>query len=35
VINTFRYDDARLAEEWVQTDCRTFLAKLGVTQRNP
>ena len=32
VINTFRYhDDGRLAEEWVQTDYRSFLAKLGVT----
>jgi predicted ester cyclase len=32
VINTFRYDnDGRLAEEWVQTDHRSFLAKLGVT----
>ena len=30
-INTFRYDDGRLAEEWVQTDYRGFLAKLGVT----
>jgi predicted ester cyclase len=30
-INTFRYDDhGRLAEEWVQTDYRGFLAKLGV-----
>ena len=32
VINTFRYDDERrLAEEWVQTDYRSFLTKLGVT----
>lgn len=32
VIGTFRYDDAgRLAEEWVQTDYRGFLTKLGVT----
>jgi len=32
VINTFRYDDdGRLAEEWLQTDYRSFLAKLGVT----
>ena len=32
VIGTFRYDDeGRLAEEWVQTDYRSFLAKLGVT----
>ena len=32
VIGTFRYDDdRRLAEEWVQTDYRSFLAKLGVT----
>ncbi len=31
VIGTFRYDDAgRLAEEWVQTDYRGFLHKLGV-----
>jgi predicted ester cyclase len=32
VAGTFRYDDdGRLAEEWVQTDYRSFLAKLGVT----
>jgi hypothetical protein len=32
VIYTVRYDDdGRLAEEWVQTDSRSFLAKLGVT----
>jgi predicted ester cyclase len=32
VMGTFRYDDSgRLAEEWVQTDYRTFLTKLGVT----
>lgn len=32
VINTFRYDDdERPAEEWVQTDYRSFLTKLGVT----
>jgi predicted ester cyclase len=31
-INTFRYDDdGQLAEEWVQTDYRGFLTKLGVT----
>ena len=31
VIGTFRYDDSgRLAEEWVQTDYRSFLSKLGV-----
>jgi predicted ester cyclase len=31
-IGTFRYhDDGRLAEEWVQTDYRSFLTKLGVT----
>lgn len=31
VINTFRYqDDGRLVEEWVQTDYRSFLTKLGV-----
>ena len=30
VIGTFRYhDDGRLAEEWVQTDYRSFLTKLG------
>lgn len=29
-INTFRYDaDGRLAEEWVQSDNRSFLVKLG------
>jgi predicted ester cyclase len=32
VIGTFRYDDERrLAEEWVQTDYRSLLTKLGVT----
>jgi predicted ester cyclase len=31
VIHTFRYDDERLAEEWVQTDSHSFLTKLGVT----
>ena len=32
VIGTFKYDDeGRLAEEWVQTDYRSFLTKLGVT----
>ena len=32
VIGIFRYDDeGRLAEEWVQTDYRSFLIKLGVT----
>ncbi|HEX9519610.1 MAG TPA: ester cyclase [Streptosporangiaceae bacterium] len=32
VVATFRYhDDGRLAEEWVQTDYRSFLTKLGVT----
>jgi predicted ester cyclase len=32
VIGAFRYDDdRRLAEEWVQTDYRSFLTKLGVT----
>jgi predicted ester cyclase len=31
-IGIFRYDDGgRLAEEWVQTDWRSFLTKLGVT----
>jgi predicted ester cyclase len=31
VIGTVRYeDDGRLAQEWVQTDHRSFLAKLGV-----
>ena len=31
VLGTFRYDDhGWLAEEWVQTDYRSFLAKLGV-----
>lgn len=31
VINIFRYDqEGRLAEEWVQTDHRGFLQKLGV-----
>lgn len=33
VINTFRYDDdGRLAEEWVQTDYRSFLKKLGAAE---
>jgi predicted ester cyclase len=32
VIGTFSYDDeGLLAEEWVQTDYRGFLTKLGVT----
>ena len=32
VIGTFRYhDNGRLAEEWVQTDYRNLLTKLGVT----
>jgi predicted ester cyclase len=32
LIGMFRYrDDGRLAEEWVQTDYRSFLTKLGVT----
>jgi hypothetical protein len=32
VIGTFRYDDGgRLAGEWVQTDYRSLLTKLGVT----
>ncbi len=32
VIGIFRYDDeGRLAEEWVQTDFRSFLTKLDVT----
>jgi predicted ester cyclase len=32
LIGIFRYDgDGRLAEEWVQTDYRSFLKKLGVT----
>jgi predicted ester cyclase len=32
VIGTFRYDDdGRLAEEWVQSDYRSLLTKLGVT----
>jgi hypothetical protein len=31
VIGTFRYDyEGRLAEEWVQTDYRSLLSKLGV-----
>ncbi len=32
LIGTFRYDhDGRLAEEWVQSDYRSLLTKLGVT----
>lgn len=32
LIGTFRYDgDGRLAEEWVQTDYRSFLTRLGIT----
>ncbi len=32
VMNSFRYtENGRLAEEWVQTDYRSFLTKLGVT----
>jgi predicted ester cyclase len=35
-IGIFSYDDeGRLAEEWVQTDYRSFLAKLGVTTAEP
>jgi predicted ester cyclase len=31
LIGTFRYNNAgRLAEEWVQTDYRSFLTKLGI-----
>ena len=31
LIGIFRYDhEGRLAEEWVQTDYRSFLTKLGV-----
>jgi hypothetical protein len=31
VIGIFRYDDeGQLAEEWVETDYRSFLTKLGV-----
>jgi predicted ester cyclase len=34
VIGIFRYDDeGRLAEEWIQTDYRSFLTKLGVTAK--
>ena len=34
MIGIFRYDDeGRLAEEWVQTDYRSFLTKLGVNGR--
>ena len=36
VIGTFRYDvEGRLAEEWVQTDYRSFVAKLGATTAEP
>ena len=36
VIGTFRYDDeGRLAEEWVQTDYRSFLTNLGVAVTEP
>jgi hypothetical protein len=36
LIGTFRYhDDGRLAEEWVQTDYRSFVTKLGVTAAEP
>lgn len=32
LIGIFRYDDeAQLAEEWMETDYRSFLIKLGVT----
>jgi predicted ester cyclase len=30
IIHTFRYDDGQIAEEWMQTDNRSFLTKLGV-----
>ena len=34
VIGIFKYDDQdRLAEEWVQTDYRSLLTKLGVTTK--
>jgi predicted ester cyclase len=34
VMGIFQYDDeGRLAEEWVQTDYRSFLTKLGVTTK--
>jgi predicted ester cyclase len=36
VIGIFRYDDqGRLAEEWVQTDYRSFVTKLGATTAVP
>jgi hypothetical protein len=36
VIGTFGYDaEGRLAEEWVQTDYRSFLTKLGVITAEP
>ncbi len=36
VIGTFRYDnEGRLAEEWVQTDYRSLLIKLGVATTEP
>jgi predicted ester cyclase len=32
--NIFRYDeDGRLAEEWIQTDSRSLLRRLGVEGR--
>jgi hypothetical protein len=32
LIGIFSYDDeGRLAEEWMQTDYRSFVTKLGVT----
>ena len=34
LIGIFSYDDeGRLAEEWVQTDYRSFVTKLGVTTK--
>jgi predicted ester cyclase len=31
--NIFRYDDGRLAEEWIQTDNRSVLRQLGAEGR--
>jgi predicted ester cyclase len=36
LIGIFRYDgEGRLAEEWVQTDYRSFVTKLGATTAVP
>jgi predicted ester cyclase len=33
LMSIFRYDDGRLAEEWIQTDNRSVLRQLGAEGR--